>query len=195
MEIKSFWPRTHSASCALILTLSPRCPGWEAPWKLFLDILELFRKIRFGLEREKNCFTLSWEWNWRTFFMAFGKDFKWVTFQKECIIQQMSEVEPSSRGFIAMMVSFYPGSPVALPGDLVISLQVQSTGTSQASNRRRAGPKWCLWGNYRLYFGGRHSPECLRSGHLAVEASKVMAVFSELMTQKMRLNMGIRRII
>lgn len=90
----------------------------------------------------------------------------------------MSEVEPSSRGFIAMMVSFFPGSPVALPGDLVISLQVQGTVTSQASDRRRAGPKWCLWSNCRLHFGGRYGPECLRSGHLTVEASKVMAVFS-----------------
>lgn len=77
----------------------------EAPQELFLDLLELFRKMKVGLEREKKkLFYSELRVKLKDIFIAFGKDFKWATFQKECLVKQMSEVEPSSRGVTAMMV-------------------------------------------------------------------------------------------
>lgn len=46
---------------------------------------------------------------WKEIFIAFGKDFKWTTFQKECTIKQMLEVEPSSRGITTWRFNFTIG--------------------------------------------------------------------------------------
>lgn len=154
---------TYSSGQKLIWKLAPehsprpRCSIWAngAPQGSLLNFLKCFWKTKLGLKKKwQNCFTLESRLKLKDIFIAFGKDFKWATFQKESIIRQMSGVDPSSRGGTGVMVWFCPWSWVALPGAVVIRLQAQNTRMSQASDTRRARSLWCFWSNSEAFLVG-----------------------------------------
>ena len=155
VEIKASWPRPHLEIHTMTPTLPQMCCAhklklhWNHSWtsSSFPDRVSLVLK-----GKNKKLFYSELRLKLKDIFIAFGKDFKWTSFQKECVTKQMLEVEPSSRGVTTVMVWFYHWSWVALPGDVVISLQARNTTTSQASDGRRAGPTWRFWSNSEAFW-------------------------------------------
>lgn len=137
VEIKASWPRPHLEVCTMIVTLPQMCCvkklklHWNHSWtsSRFSERLSLVLK-----GKSKNCFTLSGDWNWKTFLLLLGKTSNEQLFKKNASLNRCRSWTQFQR--------CYHGSWVGLPGDVVISLQARNTITSQASDRRRARPKW-----------------------------------------------------
>lgn len=105
-EIEASWPRTRVEIGTMIFTLPRMCcvNKLKLYGNYFWTSSSFSERLSLFLEG-KNKIVLFWIETEieRHFFFALGKDFKWTTFQKECVIKKTVEVEPGSRG-VKMMI-------------------------------------------------------------------------------------------